>query len=276
MEPLPIQAPPPGAPPPAPAPPGAPASPLITIYRPVRRGDRWIARADVNTRGELIELQATASDRLANHARGWYNRAANWLGRYVQLKNGTEPRIMPEPGRGVFADLPQISYAVANQAIPFDEEVAAAADLFFAAQAGHGPALRAIQSAQAGAELGDEAAIEAIETLSLIEAASQRQTLMPVASLFLAAGAGDRDANKVLAALRETSAGAPTRIEWDVDEYMSEPHMLCSDIACACADEIGARIICPSARFGQVRRVRRSLEAPMLYTFRLIAAAYGG
>jgi hypothetical protein len=250
--------------------------PLITIYAPVRRGGRLIARADVRAKGELIELQATASNKLAGRARNWFNRAASWLGRWIKLE-GFNGGAELELGRGVFADLPEVAYQLASSpaAIPYDEDVSAGVELYYAAGAGHPLAIEQISNTVLAAAQGDPLALEAVDTLQIIEAAATRRHTLPYAQLFVDAAAGRPEAIKVLAALRETGDGGATRIEWSLDDYEHDPALACGDVTCACADSIGARIVQPR-RGDRVRRVRPNLDRPMLYTFQAITAAHGG
>lgn len=244
--------------------------PLITIYRPVQQGTRMVARADIKARGEEIELQVTASDALARRARDWYNRAAAWAGRWLKYVDHA-----PEPGRGVFADLPQVAHELAkSRAIYYDEDATAAAELYLRLEQGDPVAQQQLEAIVADAPHEAHAA-EALELIQLCDCARRARHQLPMQRVFCDAAHGDRHAHQVLATLRElTPPEGPVRLSWHQDEYLdTTPERIAYDVAAACADEIGARLVTPT-RYEQVRFVRPH-QAPMMRTFQRIAAAYG-
>jgi hypothetical protein len=245
--------------------------PMITIYQPQRSGDRWVARADIVAKGEKIELAATASHGLARRAGDWYNRGAHFLSKWVQYRGEAAP------GMGVFGDLAEVAYNVASsqQAIPYDEDIEAAAAVFAGCCGGEPEALE-----QAGriAELApkDELAACAWEKLQLIDRVIHTRDQLPLAHIFAGAHRGDPDAQEVIAALRATrprvAASSPVRLGWHVEDYLSDRERLSPDLEEAANDEFGARIVRPHGR--TVRRVRPSLAAPMLRTYQQLLSAY--
>ncbi len=246
----------------------------ITLYKPQRRGGRWIARADVDVRGQRIELQATASDELFQRARDWYNRAAHYLGRWVRFAGTSNPA---DPGKGAFSDLLQVCHELVTSpiAVVHDEDVEAAADLYYAAAAGEPMALEQLALIEQHAR-ADRRAHEALGDLHLIDCAIYDRERLPMARIFHGAAKGDRDAIKVLAALREVSPrDTPIRIEWSVDEYISDgPRWLCGDVIAACHDEIGARLANPYHTTPRVHHVRPGLDVPMLRLYHAILARW--
>lgn len=249
--------------------------PLITLYRPEQRGDRWFARADVNARGERIELTASASTRLAQVAQNWYNRASSWVSQWIKLE-GFDERQPVDLGAGVFADVPAIAHEVATsiQAIPHDPEIEAAADLYRAALVGNLEALSDMDQIIVHAQT-DERAAEALEMLQLVDMAARAREALPLSRVFYDASRGEPDARKVVAALREMTSTSATRLEWCIDDYQEcGPGQICTDLQCACADEIGARIIQPTGS-NNIRRLRPSLDEPMLRIYQAISAVYG-
>lgn len=249
------------------------APPPITLYKPQRSGGRWIARADITVRGQRIELQAVASDKLFRQARDWYNRAAHYLGRYVQFSG---PGKQEDPGKGVFSDLPQVCHELLNSpiAVVHDEDVAAAADLYFAAAAGEPVAQQQFALIEQRAP-SDRHAYDALSDLHLIDCALYDRERLPMARIFHGAASGDPDALKVIAALRVVSPREqPVRIQWSVDEYISDgPKWLCGDIISACHDDIGAQLTSHRER-AAVHHVRPGLDVPMLRIFQAILARY--
>ena len=245
--------------------------PVITIYRPVQQGTRLVARADIQARGENIELQVTASDGLARRARDWYNRAAAWAGRWLKYVDHT-----PEPGRGVFADLPQVAHELANsRAIYYDVDARAAAALYRRLEEGQASAQEQLNAIVVDAQSGVTDAADALELVMLCECASRSRHRLPMQSIFCDAAYGNTHAHQVLAALREvTPTCGPVRLSWHQDEYLdATPDRIAYVVAEVCADEIGARLVAP-AQYDHVRYVRPNLE-PMVRTFQSIAAAYG-
>lgn len=242
------------------------AEPIVTVYAPERHGDRWTARAEVRARGELVELTATASDRLARQAASWYHRGERALRQWVQYRGGAEP------GAGAFGALGELGAELAMM-VPADPEADAAAQLLASCAAGD-PA--ALEHASRIAELADSDA-DAARALELLAAVDEAATCSPyeVPALFARAHSGEGRARALLGclhALRPPSA-CPVRLSYDVADYLADADALRGDLCGACADEFGARILAPHGR--TARRVRPSLVQPMLRTFQL-AAAYRG
>ena len=249
------------------------APPPITLYRPQRSGAGWVARADVNVRGQRIELQAVASDKLFSQARDWYNRAAHYLGRYVHFAGTKNP---DDPGKGAFSDLVQVAHELLESpiAVVHDDDVSAAADLYFAAAAGAPGAQQQLALIEQHAQT-DRRAYDAMSDLQLIDCAMYDRERLPMARIVHDAAAGDRNALKVIAALREVSPrDQPVRIQWSVDEYVSDgPKWLCGDVIAACHDEIGAALVRPRDR-AVVHHVRPGLDVPMLRFYQALLARW--
>ncbi len=249
------------------------AAPPITLYKPQRSGGRWVARADVNVRGQRIELQATASDQLFTKARDWYNRAAHYLGRFVHFAGTQNP---DDPAKGVFSDLVQVCHELVESpvAVVHDDDVSAAADLYFAAAAGAPEAQQQLAMIEQNAST-DRHAYNAMSDLQLIDCAMYDRERLPMARILRDAAAGNADALKVIAALREVSPREqPVRIEWSVDEYVSDgAKWLCGDVIGACHDEIGAALVRPR-NHAVVHRVRPGLDAPMLRFYQALLARW--
>jgi hypothetical protein len=248
-------------------------APPITLYKPRLSGGRWVARADVNVRGQRIELQAVASDKLFHQARDWYNRAAHYLGRWATFGGPGKP---DDPGKGVFSDLPQVCHELLTSAaaVVHDDDVAAAADLYFAASSGDPSAQERMSLIEQQAS-HDRHAYEALGDLYLIDCVLHQRDRLPLARICYGAAQRDPDALKVIAAMREVSpCTQPVQIEWNVDEYISDgPRWLCGDVIAACHDEIGARLINP--RTGPVvHHVRPGLDVPMLRMYQAILARW--
>ena len=247
--------------------------PPITLYKPRRSGKGWIARADVDVRGQRIELQAVASDELVGRAKDWYNRAAHYLGRWVTFAGTSNP---DDPGKGAFSDLLQVCHELVTSplAVVHDEDIAAAADLYFAATSGDPMAQQQIAYIEQRHQR-DAVAHEAWSDLHLIDCALHSRERLPMPRILLAASQGEPDALKVIAALREVEPNEqPVRIEWSVDEYVSDgPRWLCGDVIAACHDEIGARLINPRSK-PVVHHVRAGLDVPMLRFYQAILARW--
>lgn len=246
--------------------------PMITIYEPQKKGNRWTARADIVAKGEKIELQATASDRLARRAEGWYNRGAHFLSKWVQYRgSGTAP------GEGVFGNLAEVAHGVAHSghAIPYDPDIENAAVLFAGCSSGDESSLAQAEHIARMAP-SDETAARAWQKLQLIDEIIHTRESLPLATIFAGAHGGDDGAQQLVAALRATRsrlhAQSPVRLGWHVEDYLDDHERLTPDLEDATNDELGARIVRPHGR--TVRRVRPSMQAPMLRTYQQILAAY--
>ena len=248
------------------------AVPMITMYRPVKEGDRWLARADIVARGELIELQATASDQLAQRARGWFNQAAQWVSQWISYADGPPERL----GVGVFGDLPVVATEVAQAltALPGREPVMQTAqDLYSAASADDQFAIQRIADIENRAVAGDTSALELHNAICLMREA-MADPMSPwglagfsIGPIIAGAAAGDPAALQRFSALRNMSPAMPARIQYSVDEYCS-----CGD-GCEhmAGDVIGASLyemLSPRRRI--VHRVAPGRYRPAIEAFRAI------
>ena len=251
-------------------------APLITIHRPRMKGGRWISRADIIARGERIQLEASASPKLAKRARDWFNRGAAFVSQWIRFVDQPEDS---EAGRGVFADMPEVAYEVATSvdAIPYDENVKCAADLHHQCELGVAEALQQVANINQAAASGDPMALEALNLLELVHCCCHERHELPMAHVFCDAAAGDPHARQVICALREVSPCPGTHLSWSMDDYCGEPPgSLCGNVVVACGDEIGARLATSRQRNKPIHRtVRPTLEPAMLRTFNAILANYG-
>ena len=269
--------------------------PLITIYKPQQQGDRWIARADIQARGEQIELQATASNSLASRAQNLYNRASNWLAQYMRYEPsvasfgqrreaGPDYAAMASLSTGVFGDLPLPSWQLATaRAIPYDEDVREAVAKVRRAGAGDPIAIDELNIIVQDAATGDPDARDARETVELVLDAIQRPEQLDMPRVFRDAAKGEPKAKKTIAALKEVlPCEQPTRLTWSMDEYESlEVEELGAELLCACGDEIGARLAEPwlasmfitpeyipaGTAAGRVRLVRPGWDSAMVEAY---------
>ncbi len=198
--------------------------PMITIYRPVRDGNRWLARADVVARGELTELQATASNKLAKRAEGWVNQAAQWVSQWIQYADGPPQRL----GVGAFGDLPIVATEVAKAitALPGRQPVMQAADILLTqANNGNEIAIAEIAKVRENAKASQSAG-EMYEALCCMHDAMTGwdPSGFSIGPVIAGAAAGDPAALSSFAAMRSISPVMPARIQYSVDEY------------CACGD----------------------------------------
>lgn len=233
------------------------ARPKIKVYRPQRRGDTWLLRADIEIAGERIELQANASAALSDHARNWYNRAAARFAESVGYDRY---------GTGVFADVPSVASAMGYApVVPRDDDISSAARLYFAGGKGDPEAEQLIEDIYDRAWC-DSAAQNALDCLMLIESAMFDRDQLDMGAVMLDAAAGSPHARRVLAALYQVSTAAePTRLSWWIDDYVGNPERMVCDLTLAAGDEVYARLVSPELAAG-VRRVRPGLP-PMLRTW---------
>ena len=243
-------------------PPVLPPSPMITVYAPTRNGARWTARADVNAYGELIELEASASQRVADKLRDLYSNASElahqWI-RYEPYKRSSfgagvrsyAPRALELQTRaasGAFGALPAIALEVgASFRLPYQDDVRQAADLLSRAAQGDIDAANTIIMIGEAAQRGDRDAGDAIETLDITHDAMTRPERIALPAAMRDARAGHPPARKVLSALREAvPQDEPIRVEWAVDDYIEAgDDVMTADVLAACADELQARICDP-------------------------------
>ena len=209
--------------------------PLITVYRPTRNGDRWTARADIHARGETIELQATASNRLVDKARHWYALAADWLEREIAFQG-----FDAQAGcRGAFCDLPSVAKKLSSLSVtPLDEDVEHAAELYARSMQGNAEAAEQI-SAIAQAAGYDPMAADALAHLELVKTATTAR--WPVDTVATHAAAGDARAQKMMAALAAVRR-APVSLSWSQDDYLQDHDKLVHNLQLAASDQVRRRL----------------------------------
>jgi hypothetical protein len=257
-----------------------------------------VARADVNAYGELVELQATASNNVANKLRHLYSVASDYAAKWINYEPlrrasfGAKRRsyspqaiqLQAAASSGPFASLPAIAVEVAESfRVPYHDDVRQAAELLSRAASGDQDASRAIMAIGESAQRGDVQAGDALETLSITHDALTRPERIALPAAMRDARAGHPPARKVLAALREAiPQEEPIRVDWSVDDYVSAgDEVMTGDVIAACADEVQARICDPWFLFtvgcavpvrqrGKarvIRRVGQCFEGPLLETY---------
>lgn len=284
---------------PPPLPPGT-ASDRITIYAPYLepRTGRWTGRATLRTRGEVVELTMTGSDRLYKAARGVVNSLSHWLRQHVEYQPagasfqgfghipgtagrrfgqrassilGAQPGIeidASDPAEGLFAAMPIVAtQLIRADLVPIDEEVSVAIDKVRGAYAGDPESIRSIATMREHAAAGSDDARAAIETVELVDVALSRPESIEISRVMHDANCGNPCARKTLAALREVAERCPTRIEWCAEDYAQRAEdELVKDVICAVTDHIEARCASACYRGGAGRSgssLRRATPAPL-------------